>query len=72
MLHQRFDPNGAVVPGATVSIKSVSTGRETTATADEAAAIAEKVQAPYFIGQAREMRGHAARAMGRDDAADAW
>src|SRR6266576_1157917 len=29
------DPNGAVVPGAAVSIKSVSTGRETTATADE-------------------------------------
>ena len=30
------DPNGAVVPGATVSIKSVNTGREVTTTADEA------------------------------------
>ena len=30
------DPNGAVVSGASVSIKSVSTGRETTATANEA------------------------------------
>ena len=29
------DPNGAVVPGATVTVKSVSTGAERTATADD-------------------------------------
>ena len=29
------DPNGAVVVGATVTAKSVDTGRETTATSDE-------------------------------------
>jgi hypothetical protein len=30
-----IDPNGAIVPGATISIKSVDTGREVSATADD-------------------------------------